>query len=235
MEEINLGEITLTRYFMLYLEDYDTAVMADFHLGYEEVMAHKGVFLPHLQYPYIMELLDKIFEKYGPRRLLIDGDLKHEFSRNMPQEWREIEDVVDFIVGRSELIVVRGNHDNFLRSILGRKNVEFRDSYTLGRYFFVHGHKKVELPAGKVLIMAHEHPSITLRDEVYATYKLPCFLHAPNLIVLPAVSLYAAGTDITRNEFISPILRNSRVNFDVFAIDEKDGIIALGPYGRKVI
>jgi len=95
VEEINLGEITLTRYFMLYMEEYYTAVMADFHLGYEDVMAQKGLFLPRLQYPYIRDLLEKIVEKYEPRRFIIDGDLKHEFSKNMPQEWREIEDIVD--------------------------------------------------------------------------------------------------------------------------------------------
>lgn len=227
MEEINLGDITLSRYFMLYFEDYDTAVLADFHLGYEDVMAQKGVFLPKLQYPYILELLSKIFEKYAPKRVIIDGDLKHEFSRNMPQEWDEIESIVDFFKDRAELIVIRGNHDNFLKGILRKRGIEMHDTYVLGKYLFAHGHKNLEIPNDKVLIMAHEHPSITLRDEVYATIKLPCFLYSRKIIVLPAVSLYAAGTDVSKNEFISPILKRTRLNFKIFGIDEKEGLVPL--------
>jgi putative SbcD/Mre11-related phosphoesterase len=235
VEEINLGDLTLSRYFMLYLEEYDTAVMADFHLGYEDVMAQKGIFLPKLQYPYILDLLDKIFEKYEPRKVIIDGDLKHEFSRNMPQEWEEIESIIDFFLDRSELVVVRGNHDNFLKGILRRRGIEMHEFYTMGPYIFAHGHKDIDLPEDRMLIMAHEHPSITLRDEVYATIKLPCFLYSKKIIVLPAVSLYAAGTDITRNDFISPILKKRSVNFEVFGIDEKDGIIPLGTSKGKII
>jgi len=227
VEEITVGDLTFSRYFMLYLEDYDTGVMADFHLGYEDVMAQKGLFLPKLQYSYIMNLLATIFEKYGPKRIIINGDLKHEFSRNMPQEWREIEDVVDFIMDRSQLIVVRGNHDNFLRTILRKRGVELKEHYRLGKYLFVHGHRDTQWRENEILIMAHEHPSITLRDEIYATIKYPCFLYSPQIIVLPAVSLYAAGTDISKNDYISPILRNANIDFEIFAIDEKEGIMPL--------
>ena len=235
MEEINLEDITLSRYFMLYLEDYDTAVMADFHLGYEDVMAQKGVFLPKLQYTYILDLLTKIFDKYAPKRVIIDGDLKHEFSRNLPQEWDEIESIIDFFVDRAELIVIRGNHDNFLKGILRRRGIEMYNTYTLGKYLFAHGHNNIEIPNDKVLIMAHEHPSITLRDEVYATVKIPCFLYSPQIIVLPAVSLYAAGTDISRNEFMSPILKSSKLNFEIFGIDEKEGLVPLDLPYTKII
>ncbi len=228
MEEITLRDITLTRYFMLYIEEHYTAVMADFHLGYEDVMAQKGLFLPKLQYPYIRELLERIVEKYEPKRFIIDGDLKHEFSRNMPQEWREIEEIVDFLASGRELIVIRGNHDNFLRSILKRKGISLREHYSLGKFLFAHGHRPMELREDRILIIGHEHPSVTLRDEVAATYKLPCFLYSTRLIVLPAVSLYAAGTDITKNEFISPILRENSINFELYGIDEKRGLVPLG-------
>ena len=228
MDEITLGEITLTRYFMLYLEDYETAVMADFHLGYEDVMAQKGLFLPKLQYTYIIKLLERIMEKYSPKRFIINGDLKHEFSRNMPQEWREIEDMVDFLRDRGELVVIRGNHDNFLRTILKKKGLKLHEKFFLGKFIFVHGHRMLEIPKDRVLIIAHEHPSITLRDEIFATYKLPCYLYSPHLIVLPAVSLYAGGTDISKNEFISPVLQNYFQDFRVYGIDEHRGLVFLG-------
>ncbi len=228
MDEINLGRITLTRYFMLYIEEYELAAMADFHLGYEDVMASQGLFLPRIQRDYIMKLLDKIYEKYDPKMFIVDGDLKHEFSKNMPQEWKEIEEVVDYLSDKSQLIVIRGNHDNFLKSILKRRGIELLDDFTIGDYHFLHGHKYCELPENKVTIIGHEHPSVTLRDDIFATVKFPCFLYSPNLIVLPAASIYASGTDVTKSDYISPILQKNRFDFNIFGIDEKMGIFPLG-------
>ena len=226
MDEICIDDITLTKYFMLYIEEYELAVMADFHLGYEDVMAQKGLFLPRIQRNYIMKMLENIYDKYSPKKFLIDGDLKHEFSRNMPQEWNEIEEVIDYISDRCELLVVRGNHDNFLKSILIRRGIELKEEYRIGKFLFIHGHKDYEIQGTTVI--GHEHPSITLRDEIGSYIKLPCFLYSNELIVLPAVSIYASGTDITKNEFISPILKRYRKNMKIFAIDENEGILPVG-------
>ncbi len=226
MDEINLGNVTLTKYFMLYIEEYELAVMADFHIGYEDVMASQGLFLPKIQKRYILEILDKIYQRYDPRVFVVDGDLKHEFSRNMPQEWSEIEEIIDYLVDRSELIIIRGNHDNFLRSILKRKGIELRKEFRVGNYVFVHGHESYSWDG--TLIIGHEHPSVTLRDEVFATLKLPCFLYSSDLIVLPAVSLYASGTDITKSDFISPVIKSNPRDFEVFAIEEKMGLVPIG-------
>ncbi len=226
MEEVHLGSITLTKYGMLYLEDYETAVISDLHLGYEDVMASQGLFLPRIQKRVILSLLEEIFSRYSPRQLVINGDFKHEFSRNMPQEWDEIEEVLEYITSQAEIIVVRGNHDNFLRGILRKRNIELVDSYTLGPYNFVHGHRDVDLKG--ITIIGHEHPSVSLRDEIYATVKIPCFLYSPDLIVLPAISIYASGTDITKSDFLSPILRKNKRDFEVFGIDETLGILPLG-------
>ncbi len=226
MDEIHLDDLTLTKYGMLFIEEYETAVIADLHIGFEDVMASQGIFLPKVQKRYLLAILAEIYDRYGPKRMIIDGDFKHEFSRNMPQEWDEIEEILDYIADRSEVVVVRGNHDNFLKGILKRRGLELHDSYSLGNYFFVHGHKDVEIRG--TTIIGHEHPSVTLRDEIAATAKVPCFLYSPDLIVLPALSIYAAGTDITRNDFISPILRKNWRDFEIYGIDENLGIIPLG-------
>jgi putative SbcD/Mre11-related phosphoesterase len=228
VEEINLGDFTLTRYSMLYLEEEETAVLADLHLGFEDVMAQKGLFLPKLQFPRIITLLEKIVDKYAPKRIIIDGDLKHEFSRNMPQEWDEIEKFVDYLSSNSELILIRGNHDNFLKTILERRGLKLHNHYSLGKFLFAHGHRDVEIPEGKILVMGHEHPSVTIRDETSASTKLPTFLISERIIVLPAVSIYAIGTDITKNDFMSPVLKKYPQDFEIYAIDEIFGVIRIG-------
>ena len=226
MDEINLGDVTLTKYGMLYIEDYELAVMADFHIGYEEVMANHGVFLPKIQKQYILSLLDDVYTKYEPKTLLINGDFKHEFSKNMPQEWDELDEVIDFIADRSNIIIVRGNHDNYLRLVLRKHGLDIMYSYSIGNYFFVHGHRDVKIKG--ITVIGHEHPSVTLRDEIFATAKIPCFLYSKDIIVLPAVSIYATGTDITKNDFISPILRENRRDFEIFGIEDGISVIPMG-------
>ncbi|NPA74493.1 MAG: metallophosphoesterase [Euryarchaeota archaeon] len=226
MDEISRDGLTLTKYGMLFIEDYETAVIADLHIGYEDVMSSKGIFLPRIQKRFLIERLEVIIDKYQPRQLIINGDFKHEFSRNMRQEWDEIEEVLDFLSTRVDVVVVRGNHDNFLKTILGRRGLTLYDKYTIGRYTMVHGHREHEVRP--ITIIGHEHPSISLRDELSATVKVPCFLYSPDLIVLPAMSIYASGTDITKNEFISPILQKNKRDFEIYGIDEHMGVLPMG-------
>ncbi len=233
MEEITQNDWTLTRYFMLYLEEYETAVMADFHLGFEDVMASRGLSLPRIQKKYILSLLESIFEKYSPKRMVIVGDLKHEFSKNMPQEWDEIEEIIDYITANSELILIRGNHDNYLKTILSRRGLKLHNHYRIGEFLFIHGHKKFNFEGDSVVVMGHEHPSVSIRDEVFAVIKIPCFLVSREIIVLPAVSPYASGNDLTKGDFISPILIEKHPSFDVFGIYEND-IIPLGGLNKII-
>ncbi len=233
MEEIAQDDWTLTRYFMLYLEEYDTAVMADFHLGFEDVMASKGLFLPRIQKKYIFSFLESVFEKYSPKRMVIVGDLKHEFSKNMPQEWNEIEEIIDYITANSELILIRGNHDNYLKTILSRRGLELHNHYRIGKFLFIHGDKKFDLEGDSVVVMGHEHPSVSIRDDVFAVIKMPCFLVSNKIIVLPAVSPYASGNDLTKGDFISPLLIEKHPSFDVFGIYENE-IIPLGKLSKII-
>ncbi len=231
VDELTLGEVTLTKYGMLYLEEYDTAVIADLHIGYEDVMASKGIFLPRIQHRILMDLLERIYNVYAPGTLVVNGDFKHEFSKNMHQEWNEIESVLDFITSHGKVVVVRGNHDNFLGAILKKRGITMVNSYRVGKYLLAHGHRYVK--SDSTLIIGHEHPSVTLRDEISASVKVPCYLYSSELIVLPAMSIYASGTDITKNDFISPVLREHRGVFEIFGIDEKMGVIPLGQLSSR--
>jgi len=233
VDEINIDGIAFTKYGMLYIEEFELGVIADLHLGYEDVMATKGLFLPKIQKELILRRLDDIYTHYAPSNLLINGDFKHEFSKNMPQEWKEIEEVLDYITSMSKVIVVRGNHDNFLKSILKRRGLNLHDNYKIGDFYFVHGHKDFDIKG--ITVIGHEHPSVTLRDEIFATLKIPCFLYTPDLIVLPAMSIYAAGTDITRTDYISPILIKNRRDFEVFAVDLDVGVLPAGKLSSLLI
>jgi len=63
-------------------------------------------------YDEILKHLNEILKKVKPEKIIINGDLKHEFGNISEQEWREVLKLLAFIGGKcNEVIIVKGNHD----------------------------------------------------------------------------------------------------------------------------
>lgn len=215
-------------------------VVADLHLGYEDALRERGIELPYEQYPWIKEEIVSYVEKYDPDLVVLDGDVKHEFSGALSQEWREVIDLVSTLKGLGvEVEVVRGNHDNFLIPILRREGIEIRDpSLILNDALITHGHLELDQVPNDIelIVIGHEHPAITLRDEISASHKFKVFLEGrylgADLLVIPAISPLAPGTDLLttpKRELLSPVLRNSDLDeFYVKVCDKEVGVEELG-------
>ncbi len=224
----------------LYLEEEDAVVIADIHLGYEEAMARQGVYLPRLQYDKISIIIKKLLETTQASKLVIAGDIKHEFSRLLKQEKLEVAKLLHdaYRAGYKEVIVVRGNHDNFIGPLienLGGKFVEDLDTSTA---LITHGHKDVKCN-DKPIIMGHEHPALQVSIGGAKT-KFPVFLIVPleecgTAIVLPASGAYQVGNNITleQENYLSPIIRKRAVLEEAkpIIIDEDEGLMPLPPLG----
>lgn len=199
-------------------------VIADLHIGYEEGLNRRGVFIPRTQFKQIIKDLKVIFEKTGRlKKIIILGDLKHDFGNILSQEWNEIGKIIDFLKENSEEIVfVRGNHDKIIEPILRKKEIKVKDYEIISENAFVHGHKKFEEVFSekkkdskiKRIFMGHIHPAVTIRDDAKReTYK--CFLRGKyknkELVVLPSFFPLTEGID----EFEEDNEMNYK-NFDVF-------------------
>ena len=203
----------------IFLKEFKALVIADLHIGYEAALEKQGVMIPKSQYPKIKETIKKMIEISKPKMLIIVGDVKHEFGEATRQEWKEVLDLLDFLQSQNlRIVVVRGNHDNFLIPILKKRGIELVDPYfQLGKFLFFHGHREIDLKIfGGVdtIIVAHEHPAIVVKDDLGIKHKFKCFLkgkvYGKNLIVLPALSPLMSGAEInviSRGELLSPILR----------------------------
>lgn len=206
----------------------DIAIIADLHLGYENVLQNTGISIPTVQIEEILEDVKKLIE-VGVNTLVINGDVKHEFSQNLPVEWKDVKALLSMVTERVEkTVIVRGNHDNFLPSIVRKyRNVNMVDVFEIGDYAVFHGHINVKFDA-ETMIMAHEHPAIKLRDEIGGSYKYSCFIRFDEILVIPAFSPLMRGTDIISSpEFMSPLLRERDVELaEVYAIE--DDIVPLG-------
>ncbi|MBC7081449.1 MAG: metallophosphoesterase [Thermoplasmatales archaeon] len=198
------------------------AVFSDLHIGYEGVLRMEGAMIPKYQKKVIKKRIEEIIRRYNPDKIVINGDFKHEFGKNLKQEWNEVSELLDFLVKKLEVIIVRGNHDNFIKTIAKKFNVEVKDEYEYGEIKFVHGHKEAN---GDKIVIGHEHPSLVIRDKVGVVAKLPCFLISKEMVVLPAMSPLASGTDVSsasNEEYLSPILKSYDVDvMEIYAISDE--------------
>lgn len=221
IETIDLG---------LWLKESKILAITDLQLGYEEYMNNQGVMMPRVNYKEIIEHLEKIFKELKDiEKVIINGDLKHEFGTISEQEWREVMKILAFIGGHcKEVIIVKGNHDTIIKPIAEMKKIKVVDFYKVEKekVLFVHGHKE---PAKELLkdidriIIGHEHPAVKITDGVKQE-KYKCFLKGTykkkELIVLPSFNFVALGTDVTQGKILTPLIKNLD-EFEVFAIEDK--------------
>ncbi len=199
----------------------NSLIIADLHLGIEGVLEEKGVAIPSLQIGDIIDEITELLEELMPNELIIAGDLKHEFSMNIPEEWKDVKRFIESVIEYTEVKVIRGNHDNFLQTILSKYDIDFMESYSIGDFSVIHGNKEVD---SERIIMGHEHPSIKLRHEG-GIYSYRAFLHCRNeereVWVLPHFSPILSGTNILESDFISPVMKYfSSDDVEVYAIED---------------
>lgn len=225
------GGMKLCREHAVYVRDDDTLAIADLHLGYEASLQAEHVAMPRFQLGPMKERLASLLADLSPQHVVINGDMKHDFAGNRGQEWDEVEEVLDILSG-IDVSVVRGNHDNFLQSMLSRRGVRMVDSLTLpvSGVTLMHGHKAAAGQAG-LRIFGHEHPVVRMRDEVGARLAAPCFVHDPGngFLLMPAFSPLASGTDVLSptQGFMCPPLRGLDIsNARVYAV--QGGIADMG-------
>jgi uncharacterized protein len=102
-----------------------TLIISDLHIGYEQALNRQGVMVPRFQYKKILERLQEIIKKFNIGRIVVNGDIKHEFGRITRQEWDEALNFIIFLKNNfDEVILLKGNHDNFTRFIADKTELE---------------------------------------------------------------------------------------------------------------
>ena len=204
----------------LWIEAAKAVVINDLHLGYEEALQRKGVLVPKFQLEEILQQLRGILSLVKAERVIINGDLKHEFGTVLRQEWKEVVALLDFVVQQvPEVIIIQGNHDTIIRPIVEKRGIQVVKEWKFQDVVVVHGDQVVETKA-KSIIIGHEHPAITIR-EGGKREKYKCFLKGKwkrkEVIAVPSFNPLLEGTDVLKEQVLSPFLRKVR-NFEVFIV-----------------
>lgn len=195
------------------LIDESILVFSDFHIGYEEYLLKENL-LARTQLEETIRKLDGIFkllDKGGIKieKIVILGDLKHEFGEISDSEWRDTLKLLDYLGGRTKkIILIKGNHDNILGPITKKRNIEIKDYYKIKKICFLHGDKVIKscINNSEIMIVGHLHPAITLYDE-YKKEKYKCFLNGrwkgEDVYILPSFVPLSLGYDIRNLELIN--------------------------------
>ncbi len=232
-----LGDIEIID-LCLYLKKEKILILADTHIGYEEALNKQGVLIPRFQFKEIIKRLEKVLEKTGRLgKIIINGDIKHEFGTISEQEWRHTLRLLDFLSKyTNEIILVKGNHDTVLGPIAKKRNVKVLDSCKIDEILVVHGDKlssNEELKGIKTIIIGHEHPAVSIHEGP-RTELFKCFLkgkfNGKTLIAQPSFNLVTEGTDVIKEELLSPFLKQDLSNFEVFIV--ADEVYGFGKVGR---
>lgn len=214
--------------------ELDLIAISDLHLGLEASMTSRGNYIPEFQLDQIKEELGEIREITGCERILINGDLKNQYSTSYSEK-TEIDELLDFLTDKfDDVIVIQGNHDTFTDNILEEHGLRPLEQYESEGVLFTHGDKRPD-QNWSTIVIGHEHPALALEDEIGVTEKVDALLHLESdkeVFVLPAYSPISNGSEINRmssSELLSPILKDFDLgDFEAYAISREAGVFDFG-------
>jgi len=215
-----------------YIEPIKTLVLSDLHLGYEEELRRKGVYIPTGEFARIEKLLDHLVTTFKPKLIVLNGDIKHSFGSINSKEWKHTKLILERLQTKSKVILVQGNHDPVLAPVAKAAGLAVEPYHIEEEYLFVHGDAIPETKLFKgitTIIMGHEHPAVNLHNGIRGeTYK--CFLalqyKKTNLLVLPSTFGLTQGTDVLASEPRNPLLKNL-ADANVYVVEDEH-VLAFG-------
>ena len=224
-----LPGVTITSDRCLVLDEGPTVVLGDLHLGYERALEQEGMYIPRTNTDSIVDSLNEILFRYEPERVVLLGDVKHDFKRSGFEEKKEVRRVLNLISEAAEAVVIRGNHDNYIQNIISDLGLLAVDYIDIMGYRLEHGHEDSHV---RPVIIGHEHPSVRIPGSMGGGLKIQCFVHArkDGVIVLPPFSPFSSGNDLVLDKgcVMAPALKEADfANADLYGVTDM-GLLELG-------
>ncbi len=166
----------------LLLPDYDTLIVADWHLGKGTHFRKAGIFIPPASVGKDVQRLQSLLESHPVRTVVFLGDLFHS---DLNSEW------VAFMRFReanrsTRFILTRGNHDILPDGVLNEAAVEVVERYVVTPGIYCTHHPQADNAFGWLNIAGHVHPGCLISGAGRQGYRLPCFYLHEKTLLLPA-------------------------------------------------
>ncbi len=209
----------------------DSLIVADLHIGYEFGLEKKGYIIPS-QTDKIIENIREMLVETGAKRLIINGDLKHNIPEGSWQEYKEIPEALDkWLKEVKEIHLFKGNHDGGIEKYLPSEVIlHGPEGAVIDDIGYFHGHASPskEVTEAKKIVTAHSHPAVSLKDRLDRLERHPCWvrfnfsredLHG-NGILMPTFNELLGGTCINVHGYLGPFFRNYDISEElVYLLD----------------
>lgn len=214
-------------------------VIGDLHLGYEEFLNRSGVFVSRQMFEEMIAYLDNVFAKTGKvDKVVLLGDVKHDFGKIMKQELNDVLGLFDYLEKKSrKIIVVKGNHDKIIEPIVMKRSARIEDFYIYDEFCFLHGDRDFSQIYDKKIkywIMGHGHPAVKISDGIKIE-KYKCFLigkfKEKEVIILPSFFSLMAGSDPREND-LGLAWKFGLGKFKVWVVGENLEVLNFGQLGK---
>lgn len=190
-----------------YLEDADTLVVADLHVGRDATSAVEVRLGEHED---LIGRFGGLLEHFDPAEVVVAGDLLHSFG-SIPDGVAETVRALRRTAREADAMVVvtPGNHDTMLDELWDGPTAP---EYRVGDTVVLHGHEPPDSEADRYVI-GHDHPVIAIEGQ-----RHPCFLYGPDtyrgadVLVLPAFTRLMRGSTVNgmaAADFMSPLVTNA--------------------------
>jgi len=217
----------------------NTLVIGDLHIGVETHLMRKGF---HLE-TRTWDMFDSIIGIDNVSRLVVLGDVKDSVPGSSKQEYREIPEFFERLLERFDIVdVVRGNHDTNIEEFLpSRVRIGPASGIVIDDVGFVHGHTwpSRKVMGSKVLVTAHNHPTVMFRDGIGRTITEPCWVRGKfigafdkyeqvpeKFIIIPAFNRMLGGSpvNVEGGMLLGPLMTRDIVDLDNASLYLLDGI-----------
>ena len=219
------------------IQEKKILVISDLHLGYEIELYENGIMIP-TQFQRFRDQIEKLKEETKATTLVILGDLKHKVPGIKFREIREIPKFLEFLKENFKVLLIKGNHDTEIETILPKGIKLYPASgFSIGKYGFFHGSSwpHSRLISCDFVFMGHLHPVVEFRDDIgfrnieriwvkskldtkkiQEKYKIKK-LGELNLIIVPAFNRLMGGLALNRSkprDLLGPLLSSRIIDID---------------------
>jgi len=166
----------------LFLPEYGTLVVADWHLGKSAHFRKAGIFMPVVPMDRDTARLQSLLDRLPVHTTVFLGDLFHS---ELNSEWLSFE---RFLAANPnvQFVLTRGNHDILPDELFERAGVRVVARYEVAPHVHCTHHPGDGMPAGVLHIAGHVHPGCVIPARGRKMYRLPCFYHCGQTLLLPA-------------------------------------------------
>jgi putative SbcD/Mre11-related phosphoesterase len=204
-----------------YFPDTGACAVADVHVGMEAAIQAEGFAMPLDEERELLDRFRGIVQRFGPKVMVLDGDVLHEFHRVRRNTQRSFDRIMLVLLSSvDEVVAIAGSHDKMMEvALTDIEGVRTEQFYFAGGVLFCHGDVIPTRAADsdvKLIVIGHDHPMLDVEMK-----KEPCFLYGKkawrgkDVLVLPAFNPLCAGTSINRldsRDFLSPFIREGDID-----------------------